>query len=97
MKFPHFGKSSGTEAKRPGEFGTLMINDSPLDHSEVFSLLNSQYPEKRETQCVNDTGRRTEKRIVARCIIWGKKMIFYVIQFIAVHSKNCATVVFFFL
>jgi len=49
MKFPHLGKSSGTEEKRPGGFGTLMINDSPLDHSEVFSLLNSQCPGKRQT------------------------------------------------
>lgn len=45
MKFPHLGKSSGTWGKFPVGFVTLNINDKPLDHSEVFSLLNNQYPE----------------------------------------------------
>jgi len=45
IKFPHLGKSSGTWGKLPLGFNTLKINDKPLDHSEVFSLLNNQYPE----------------------------------------------------
>lgn len=44
IKFPHLGKSSGTEGKLPVGFDTLNIIDKPLDHSEVFSLLNNQYP-----------------------------------------------------
>lgn len=45
MKFPHLGKSSGTDGKLPVGLDTRKINDKPLDHSEVFSLLNNQYPE----------------------------------------------------
>lgn len=44
MKFPHLGKSSGTEGELPEGNGTLKISDKPLDHSDVFSLLNNQYP-----------------------------------------------------
>lgn len=44
MKFPHFGKSSGTEGNFPCGFGTLNINAKPPVHSNVFSLLNNQYP-----------------------------------------------------
>lgn len=50
MKFPHFGKSSGTDGKFFAGFDTLKINDMPLDHSEVFSLLNSQYPETQSAR-----------------------------------------------
>lgn len=45
MKFPHLGKSSGTLGKLPVGFATRKINDRPLDHSDVLSLLNNQYPE----------------------------------------------------
>lgn len=45
IKFPHLGKSSGTAGDFPCGFVTLNINAKPLIHSEVFSLLNNQYPE----------------------------------------------------
>lgn len=50
MKFPHLGKSSGAEGELPKVKGTLKISDKPLDHSDVFSLLNNQYPINRKTQ-----------------------------------------------